>query len=371
MSRRKTQEEFILEIKELVPSIVVLGTYKNRKTPIDCYCTLCKKPYTTTPSSLLAGHGHSECFNKISAKKRTKSNDDFLNELREKTDTLIPLEEYTGVYNKIKVLCTECNNPFDVTPHSLLNGTGCPICGKKKAGLKQRKTNEQFLYEMGISHPELVVNSEYTTSWEKVSCTCKNCGKTFDVNPADILYKKGCPRCNIENLPQRQPKPFEQFKKELYKVNPNIEIIGEYKKQSDHIMVKCKVCKNEWSPIGTSLLQGFGCPICCISHGEKRIDRYLHENNIEHTHQKDYDGLVGVGGGLLSYDFYLPKENILIEYQGEYHDGTANNQTKEQFEKQQIHDKLKKEYTINNNIQLLEIWYWDYDNIETILNSIL
>ena len=72
---------------------------------------------------------------------------------------------------------------------------------------------------------------------------------------------------------------------------------------------------------------------------------------------------------MLSYDFYLPKYNLLIEYQGNYHDGTVNKevQSDEKFNRQQEHDKRKREYAKKNNIKLLEIWYWDFDNIEGIL----
>lgn len=43
--------------------------------------------------------------------------------------------------------------------------------------------------------------------------------------------------------------------------------------------------------------------------------------------------------------------------------------TERNFDKQKEHDKRKKEYARNNNIDLLEIWYWDFDNIEEILNK--
>ena len=33
------------------------------------------------------------------------------------------------------------------------------------------------------------------------------------------------------------------------------------------------------------------------------------------------------------------------------------------------HAKRKREYAKNHNIKLLEIWYWDYDTIEEILNK--
>ena len=224
---------------------------------------------------------------------------------------------------------------------------------------------------MQIKHPELIVNSLYTTAFDKVNCICKICGEVFDGIPANMLSGAGCNKCGNKKIGEKLTKPFLQFKEELYNVNPNVSILGEYTKQSSHIHVKCNVCNHEWSPLGTSLLSGFGCPMCANSHGEKRIDKYLHSLNINHEHQKEYDGLYGSRGGLLSYDFYLLDYNLLIEYQGEYHDGTAGNQTQEDFDRQILHDKLKKEYTKNNNIELIEIWYYDYDNIENLLNHYL
>ena len=113
------------------------------------------------------------------------------------------------------------------------------------------------------------------------------------------------------------------------------------------------------------------CLNCTSSKGEQRINNWLKKHSINFIPQKEFDNLIGLGNGNLSYDFYLPKQNLLIEYQGAFHDGTAQLQTKEDFEKQKEHDKRKKEYAINHNIKLLEIWYWDYENIENILDKTL
>ena len=40
--RRKTNEEFINEIKEKSPSIEVIGTYINQRTKIEVRCNLCE-----------------------------------------------------------------------------------------------------------------------------------------------------------------------------------------------------------------------------------------------------------------------------------------------------------------------------------------
>ena len=76
----------------------------------------------------------------------------------------------------------------------------------------------------------------------------------------------------------------------------------------------------------------------------------------------------------LPFDFYLPSYNTIIEYDGEGHyypvdfkghDGT------ETFQRTAKNDKIKNEYCKNNNINLIRIPYWDYDNIEMILDNIL
>jgi hypothetical protein len=112
-----------------------------------------------------------------------------------------------------------------------------------------------------------------------------------------------------------------------------------------------------------------GCPKCNKSKGEEKIKEFFDKNNISYIPQKSFDNLTGIKGGLLSYDFYILDYNLLIEYQGEFHDGNTRIQSKNDIIRQQEHDKRKKQYAIDNNINLLEIWYWDFDNIEEILEN--
>ena len=44
-------------------------------------------------------------------------------------------------------------------------------------------------------------------------------------------------------------------------------------------------------------------------------------------------------------------------------------QSKEIFENQQINDQRKRDYCKRNNIKLIEIWYYEVDNIEEILKE--
>lgn len=71
----------------------------------------------------------------------------------------------------------------------------------------------------------------------------------------------------------------------------------------------------------------------------------------------------------MSIDFYLPNLNLLIEYQGEQHEHPVDIFGGEaQFIVQHEHDRRKRDYARTHNIDLLEIWYYDLQNIADILN---
>ena len=64
----------------------------------------------------------------------------------------------------------------------------------------------------------------------------------------------------------------------------------------------------------------------------------------------------------------MPDYNLLIEFHGKQHEKPIEFFGGEkQFEIQQEHDRRKREYAKQNNINLLEIWYYDIDNVESIL----
>ena len=117
--------------------------------------------------------------------------------------------------------------------------------------------------------------------------------------------------------------------------------------------------------------RGSRCPKCCTSKGEKYIDNYFKSNKINNIMQYEYSDLRGLGGLLLRFDFAIFDNNnnlkLLLEYDGEFHYlpimGQAN------LDKQQEHDRRKDEYCKLHNIDLLRIPYWDFNNIETILNN--
>ena len=112
-------------------------------------------------------------------------------------------------------------------------------------------------------------------------------------------------------------------------------------------------------------LYGIGCPICNESKGEKTIRNFLLINNINFIQQKKFDDCKHKQK--LSFDFYLPKYNTCIEYDGIQHFELLKYIGFDKFKIIQKRDIIKNNYCISNNIHLLRIKY--NENILDILSK--
>lgn len=57
--------------------------------------------------------------------------------------------------------------------------------------------------------------------------------------------------------------------------------------------------------------------------------------------EKTFDTCISPLGHKLPFDFYLPTENIVIEYDGEHHYKVAFGQTEDKLKKQKEYDIIK------------------------------
>lgn len=67
---------------------------------------------------------------------------------------------------------------------------------------------------------------------------------------------KICKVCNGKD------RTTEDFQKMIFDINPNIEIISEYKGAREKVRCKCKIDGHIWDAIAYNLLSGYGCPKC-------------------------------------------------------------------------------------------------------------
>ena len=106
------------------------------------------------------------------------------------------------------------------------------------------------------------------------------------------------------------------------------------------------------------------------SKNEIKIMEYLNSKNEFYITEMIFIDLVSDLNEFLRYDFYLPKRNTLIEFDGEYHDSDIRNNPK-QFHRLKEHDRMKDEYAEKIGIKLVRIHWSEKDNIEKILDNII
>ena len=288
-------------------------------------------------------------------------------------------EEYLPNSNwKVWWKCKECNEAWYANIISRNSGVGCPYCSGRKAILSNclATKNSDLASEWHTNLNGSLTPYDVTCgSKKKVWWQCKNNQKHKWKAPIYCRSKAGCPYCSGYlpsegyNLLACNPKLCEEWDYSKNKKRPEEYTPSTNKK----VWWVCKECNTSWIAQINNRSNGSGCPECNSSKGEKRIKTLLDLKNIAYVPQKGFDGLVGLGGGNLSYDFYLPQYNLLVEYQGEQHERYIKglHKSKKDFENQQEHDRRKCEYASNNEINFLEVWYYDFDSIEEILSKVL
>ncbi len=303
---------------------------------------------------------------------RRKTHQEFILDMESKNSNIVVLGTYTNSKVKIKVECRVCGHIWFSKPNTLLTGHGCPKCAKR-----YNRTHDEFVFELKSINPNIDILSQFKNTGTKVECNCKVCGNHWSCTPQHLLDGVGCPKCKHIELGKARKVSNEEFIKRMKKANKNIEILSEYVYALQKVDCRCNVCGNVWSATPANLLNGHGCPMCNESKGEKKIYSYLVEKGILFETQKKYDGLLGANDGSLSYDFYLPNQNLLIEYQGIQHNrpidfkGKGTQYSNWCFSVQKEHDKRKRDYAAENGINLLEIWYRDFENVFSILDKMI
>ena len=280
------------------------------------------------------------------------------------------LGKYEGSKTEIKCRCKIDGYEFETIPNRLLKGTGCPKCAGKN------KTTEDFKQELEKINSDIEVLGEYKGSNKKIKCICKIDNNIWFATPSDLLKGTGCPICGEKRRIDSQRLTHKEFINRIKDINNDIEILGEYINSRTKIKVRCKIDNNIWFALPTNLLREMGCPKCNASKGEKRISEYLDNKNIKYVHDKYYfKDLKNSKCNILRPDFIVEDKKIWIEYDGEQHfrvvDFSSKNQkqAEDKFKETQENDKIKNEYAKKHNWKLIRIPYWDFDNIEKILEK--
>ena len=275
------------------------------------------------------------------------------------------LVEYKNNKNKVKIICT-VHGIFEQRASDHMVGYGCNVCGQEVKNENKRKytnwlkkCNKKYLDKFDYSQVVYINNKT------DVEITCAYHGK-FKQTPSRH-YKYGCGLCNKE---KKLLVSCENFIKKCTITHNNKYdySLVEYKGNKIKVKIICPIHGIfEQKP---NAHFKHGCYMCNDSKGEKIICSYLDQYNIEYIRQHRFNDCRFKRP--LPFDFYLPKMNMCIEFDGEQHFIPKKNWNGDLgFSSTKRNDKIKDTYCINNKIKLLRIKYTNFEKIEDILIKFL
>jgi hypothetical protein len=149
---------------------------------------------------------------------------------------------------------------------------------KRKKG--HRRTPEEFVQEMKGIRPTLKIISDFTSVNDRVDVECLECGHCWSPLAGQILQGYGCKQCQGIAQSKRQMLTQNQFVARAEIASPTIEVLGVYKGSTKRVECKCRDCGKEWSPLGSSVLQGVRCGDCSRKSKIKSHDQFVREVSI-------------------------------------------------------------------------------------------
>lgn len=274
---------------------------------------------------------------------------------------------YINNRNKVIIICPE-HGEYLTRPSQFLQGHGCNKCSHTIYVNK-----DDFVVKAVSVHGNKYDYSDtcYINYNKPVKIFCGIHG-IFEQKPSIHLLGHGCPACGLESIKLKKThsgiKPNLKYNKDnIFDIFKNVHNnkyiynIESFINMSEKLEIFCPE-HGSFYQTGFNHKNGHGCSLCKTSMGEKIINKFLLDNNIFFINQYRFDDCRNILP--LPFDFYLPDKNICIEYDGKQH-----------FDKNSMYysktlvdnDNIKNLYCKKNNIKLIRVPYWDFNNIHYIL----
>lgn len=366
MNKFKDIEKMIKE-KYKNNIIIINLKYQNCYSKGTFKCNKCKKIFKQTVRNLLKGFGCYRCSEK---RGEVRDTEDFIWKAKKVQGNIYDYSKsiYKNCKTKLVIICKK-HGEFLQKPYHHLQGSGCPKCKNIVISNKLKSNTTKFIEKANKIHNNKYNYDQvnYINSSEKIIIICEKHGRFLQI-PSGHLQGKGCPKCKNIIISNKLKLNTKEFIKRANKIHNHIYDYSKvtYIGNTNKVIIICKK-HGEFLQTPGSHLNGHGCPKCKSSKGEKEVRRVLKKYGIKFKEQ--YRIKECRDKRPLPFDFYIPKYNLCIEYDGELHyqKWHKSNTSQLKLEKTQYHDKIKTDYCKQNNIKLLRIPYWEKDNIETII----
>lgn len=198
-------EEFLIKLKETWGDLIeYIGGYDGSKKCCWFKCNVCGHVWKATPYCVLNRSGCPKCADRNNGLRHSILKEEFLMRLQKVWGTLIEyVEGYVNLSTKCKFRCTECNTLWEAIPYNILNGTGCPVCARKRGAEKRVILLDEFLKRLHeVWHGLIEYVSGYNGTNTKCWFKCSKCEHVWEAYPYNVLSGSSCPACIYSHLEQ-------------------------------------------------------------------------------------------------------------------------------------------------------------------------
>ena len=270
-------------------------------------------------------------------------------------------KEYINNSIKLKMECCK-GHECEISWGNFQQGKRCKYCRAEEKKWSLDYISD-YLNQYGYKLIKEVKQVSKGTRRFLIECPC---GHQYEVN--FIKFKNNNRRCPIC---QDQTFTYDYVKE--YIESQGYELLEEeYINTGTEMKLKHKKCGSILYTTFHSFKNGKDggkrCLRCKekIYKGEEKVKQYLDNMNIDYIPQKRFNDCRDIQP--LPFDIYIPSLNLAIEYDGEQHFDPKHSFNGEiGFGETVLHDAMKNAYCKDNNINLLRIPYWEFNNIENII----
>lgn len=229
--------------------------------------------------------------------------------------------DYVNNRTKVCIICPK-HGEFWQKPHDHLDYCGCPICAMKNRKEKLKKSLINFIEKAIEIHGNKYDYSktEYINANTKITIICPIHGE-FKQNARNHLQGQGCPLCGDMRKGDYQRGDTEKFIEDARKVHGDKYDYSkvEYYNNRQKVCIICPEHGEFWQkPLDH--IHAHGCPECgkTLDISEKLVLKELQNvfDDVVYQYRPEWLGNIT---SRQSLDFYLPKYNIGVEYQGRQH----------------------------------------------------
>ncbi len=412
MARKLTFEQ-VKRIFESAGFELLSTSYTSSKEPLGYRCNRCGHEDTTRLEYVKAGNGCSKCWEARRGQSR-KHTLDFIRAKFSAKELELLAKSYPGSKTPLAYRCTQCGYEGKLRFNDL-SKRGCRACGIRRRTSRRKLDFEIFKRDMRKREIE-VLSREYVNSGTRLHLRCLKCPRFWRATANDLRNSEsGCPSCGHKRGGRKRAYKTEQVSRDLAKLG--MTLLSEYESSQKAIRVRFNACGHEvertqnqlsrWPKCGlcapnarataedyhaTAKMFGgkilkiasrvnrkslWGCPLgkhkferslesirayktfctdCTRAYGEMLCRAAVEKLFGMTFRNKRVPGMKSPKGRLLELDIYNAQLRIAVEHHGAHHYRVMPHWNGvEGFERQRLHDQLRRQFCKANGILLIEI----------------